>query len=162
MDIRRLTPDDAPFILRLLNTPSWLQFIGDRNVHTVEQARDYLQKGYIKSYDTCGFGFYMLELTETRRPLGICGLIKRDFLNDPDIGFALVPEYEGKGYGFEAASAVLQHAQHDLGLQRLVAITDAKNIASQKLLEKLGFSFEKMVTYPGEEVPLTMYALLLR
>lgn len=159
LNICRLDLEDAPFILELLNTPSWLRFIGDRNVHSVEDARDYLAKGYLKSYETYGYGFYLVVLKETGVPIGICGLIRRDFLDDADIGFALLPEYESKGYGYEAANAVLNYAIQELGMKRILAITDSKNIASQRLLEKLGLKYERMVAYPGEDEPLMLFCI---
>jgi len=159
LDICKLSLKDAPFILKLLNTPSWLRFIGDRNVHSVEDARSYLEKGYLKSYETLGYGFYLLKLKETGTPVGICGLIRRDFLNDADIGFALLPEYEGKGYGYESSNAVLRYAIQELGMKRIVAITDSENVASQKLLEKLGLKYECMVAYPGDDEPLMLFGV---
>jgi RimJ/RimL family protein N-acetyltransferase len=154
--LRRLSTDDAEFILELLNDPSWLRFIGDKGVRTVADARDYILKGPVEMYDRLGFGLYMTEVKEGHVPIGLCGLIKRDTLEDVDIGFAFLPSYQGKGYAFEAASAVLEYGKNVLGLSRIVAITSVDNDPSAKLLEKLGFRFEKMVrlTNDNQEVRL--------
>ncbi|MBL7962195.1 GNAT family N-acetyltransferase, partial [bacterium] len=106
LTIRELNSDDAEFILKLVNTPTWLKFIGDRGVKNLDDAKKYIENGPVKSYADNGFGLYLMELKIGKAPIGMCGLIKRDFLPDPDIGFALMPEFEGKGYGYESASAV--------------------------------------------------------
>jgi RimJ/RimL family protein N-acetyltransferase len=154
--LRRLSTDDAEFILELLNDPSWLRFIGDKGVRTVADARDYILKGPVEMYDRLGFGLYLTEVKEGQVPVGLCGLIKRDSLEDVDIGFAFLPSYRGKGYAFEAASAVMRYGENVLGLSRIVAITSVDNAPSAKLLEKLGFRFEKMVrlTSDNQEVRL--------
>ena len=129
----------------LLNEPSWIRFIGDRGVRTLDDARAYIENGPVDMYHRLGFGLYMVERKEDGAPLGMCGLIKRKGLDDVDIGFAYRPAYWSKGYAFEAAAAVLQYAKNTLGLRRIVAITDPENASSRKLLEKLGFKFEKMI-----------------
>src|SRR5437870_3683417 len=112
-----MSPDDAEFILQLLNEPSWLQFIGDRGVRTLDDARAYIIKGPVEMYARLGFGFYVVELKVDRIPIGMCGLVKRDYLDDVDIGYALLPRYWAKGYAYEAASAVLAYGTDDLGLK---------------------------------------------
>jgi RimJ/RimL family protein N-acetyltransferase len=151
-----MSPDDAEFILGLLNEPSWLRFIGDRGVRTFQDARDYILTGPVDMYARLGFGLYAVELKEDGIPIGICGLIKRDFLDDVDIGFAFLPKYWRQGYAYEAASAVLAYGHGVLGLKRIVAITALDNHSSARLLEKLGLRFEGMVRYPddGQEVRL--------
>lgn len=146
LSLRRLTLDDAPFIVRLLNEPSFVRNIGDRGVRTVEQASSYLENGPLESYERNGFGLYLVELREDGAPIGICGLLKREELDDVDLGFSLMPEYWGCGYAFEAASAVKQYAREVLGVARLAAITAPHNAPSARLLEKLGFTFERMIT----------------
>jgi RimJ/RimL family protein N-acetyltransferase len=145
--LRRLTLDDAPFMRRLVNEPSWLEFIGDRGVKTEEDAREYLRNGAIASYDRHGFGLWAVVLPGGESPIGICGLVKRDFLEDVDLGFAFLPEFWGKGFAREAAAAVLAHARSDFGLQRVVAITVPANRRSIALLEELGFKFEKTISH---------------
>ena len=139
--LRRLSTDDAPFVFELVNDPDWLRFIGDRGVRTLDDARDYIRKGPIDSYERLGYGLYAVERKEGGRPIGICGLVRRDFLDDVDIGFALLPAFRGKGYAREAARAVMSHAR-DLGLDRILAITSQDNVASQRLLERLGLREE--------------------
>lgn len=157
--LRRFVVEDAPFMLALLNDPAWLKYIGDRDVHTLEAAEQYLLKGAIESYITNGFGFYIVMLKDSHTPIGTCGLAKRDFLNTPDFGFAFLPEYTGKGLAYEVASANLVYAKEILGLTELVAITLPKNDRSIRLLEKLGFSFDK--TYMDNEEKVSLYRILL-
>lgn len=157
--IRRMSVDDAMFMLELLNDNSWLRFIGDRGVKTIEDAQNYILKGPVEMYARLGFGFYILEMKETGCPLGICGLAKRDYLNDVDIGFALLAQYCGKGYAFEAATAVLEYAQKELGLKRILATTRPDNHGSAKLLEKLGLGFEQVIKHPDGDRELKLYAI---
>lgn len=141
--IRWLTVEDAAFILELVNDPSWLRFIGDRGVRTLEDARNYILKGPAEMYGRLGFGLYLVELKDEGVPIGTCGLIKRDSLKDVDIGFAFLPSFRGQGYAYEAASAVLAYGKNTLGLKRIVAIVSPGNERSIKLLEKLGLQFEQ-------------------
>lgn len=154
--VRWLSADDAEFILQLLNEPSWLRFIGDKGVRTIEDARNYILNGPMEMYSRLGFGLYLVELKEDGSSIGICGLIKRDSLEDVDIGFAFLPKYWGKGYAYEAAYAVMEYGKRALGLNRIVAITSTENYVSAKLLEKLGFNFEGMVKLSsgGDEIKL--------
>ena len=162
LTIRRLTEDDAPFILELLNDPSFLRNIGDRNVRTLDDARAYIRKGPLASYERHGFGLWLVELKGEGTPIGICGLLKRDVLDAPDIGFAYLPPFQAKGYGYEAARAVLDHARDTLRLPRVVAIVDADNEVSAGLLEKLGMRFERSVRLSDGEPQLRLYAVLNR
>ena len=150
--LRRLTVEDAEFILELLNDPSFLRFIGDKKVRTLDDARNYILSGPIASYERFGFGLYLTELKESSVPIGICGLLRRDTLPDVDIGFALLPQFCGKGYGFESAMAMMVYGRDVLGLNRIVAITSPENDASIALLEKLGMKFERL-TKLSEDAP---------
>lgn len=154
--LRRLELGDAEFILDLLNDPSFLRFVGDKGVRTLDDARSYISNGPIASYERFGFGMFLTERKEDRVPLGICGLLKRDSLKDVDVGFAFLPAFRSKGYAFESASAVMSFARNVLGLTRLVAITSPDNDASIRVLEKLGMTFESMVrlSEDGPEVRL--------
>src|SRR5678815_2385373 len=140
LQLRQFNVDDWEFIIRLLNSDGWLKYIGDRNVKTKEQAENYLKKGPLKNYEQNGFGLSMVE-TRNGKPVGMCGLIKRDYLEHPDIGFALLPEYSSMGYGFEIASALLVHARNDLSMTTILAITVPNNVKSIGLLEKMGLRF---------------------
>jgi RimJ/RimL family protein N-acetyltransferase len=157
--LRRMSVDDAEFELRLLNEPSFLRFIGDRGVRTLEDARAYILKGPVDMYERLGFGLYITELKGEGVPIGICGLVKRDFLEDVDIGFAFLPGFWGQGYAYEAASAVMEYAKGALGLKRIVAITNPDNQSSIRLLEKLGFRFDRMIraTADGPEIRLFVW-----
>jgi RimJ/RimL family protein N-acetyltransferase len=154
--LRRLNVDDAPFILTLLNEPSFIRYIGDKSVRDLEGAQQYILNGPVASYDRHGFGLNLVELKESHTPIGICGLLKREELPDPDIGFALVPDFWSKGLAFEAATAVLQDARERLSLERILAITSLDNEASINLLQRLGFKFERVIqlTAGGEQVRL--------
>lgn len=149
--IREFNIDDVEFIITLLNTPTWLQFIGDRGVKNIEDAKNYLINGPMKSYRENGFGLSMVEMKDGSVPIGMCGLIKRDSLDDIDIGFAMLPQYAGNGYGYEAASATMDHAKKTIGLNRVVAITVIDNIYSIGMLKKLGMQFEKMIRLDEEK-----------
>ncbi|TCP28865.1 RimJ/RimL family protein N-acetyltransferase [Scopulibacillus darangshiensis] len=155
--LRWLSPDDAAFILELLNDPSWLRFIGDKGVRTLEDARNYILTGPMEMYSRLGFGLYLTELKEEKTPIGICGLIKRDSLEDVDIGFAFLSGFQSKGYGYEAASATMAYGIDQLGLKRIVAITSKDNQHSSSLLEKIGMTFERLVTLPGDTEELKLY-----
>ena len=153
---------DAPFILTLLNEPTFIKNIGDRHVRTLDAAQAYIQDGPMASYERCGFGLWMVELNDDGRKIGMCGLLKRDMLDDVEIGFAYLPAYQLKGYGFEAAAAVLDHARDVLHLSRVIAIVNPNNDASARLLEKLGMRFERMVQPFQEEGPLRLFAIDLQ
>ena len=149
---RRLTAEDAGFIIELVNTPGWLRFIGDRHIHTIEQAVQYLENGPIKSYQENGFGLSMVETINDRIPVGMCGLLKREQLEIPDLGFAFLPQYMSMGYAFEIAHATVQHAHAEIGIPKLAAITLPENERSIRLLEKLNFRFEKKMKLAAEEL----------
>jgi [ribosomal protein S5]-alanine N-acetyltransferase len=155
--LRKFTVDDASFMLKLLNTPSWLRFIGDRNVRSVEEAEQFLLNGYMKSYETHGFGFYVAIEKATQNLIGMCGLVKRNTLEDVDIGFAFMPESMGKGYGFEAASATLNYAESVMKLEKVIAIVDPKNVISIALIGKIGLQFEKMVRLSADDIELMLF-----
>jgi len=160
--LRHQTTEDAVFMLELMNDPSWIQNIGDRGLRTVDDARNFISKGALDSYARLGFGFYLTELKEGGIPIGICGLIKRDALEDVDVGFAFLPKFWGKGYAYEAASAVMDYAKSVLGLQRIVAITKEDNHASGKLLEKLGLHYEGMIPYGDKDEEVRLFKIDLK
>jgi RimJ/RimL family protein N-acetyltransferase len=143
--VRRLTLDDAEFVFRLVNDPSWLRFIGDKGVRTLDDARNYLRTGPLDMYQRYGFGLFRVEPKESGVPIGMCGLIKRDTLPDADIGYAFLPEYRGKGYAVEAANAVLSFGDRTIGLKRILAITSIDNDSSVRVLEKIGMKFQQLL-----------------
>ena len=156
--LRWISSLDAEFIVELLNEPSWLRFIGDKGVRTTQDANAYISNGPVAMYARHGFGLYLTELKEDSVPIGICGLIKRDGLDDVDIGFAFLPRYWANGYAYESASAVMAYGKAVLGLKRMVAITSPENNASVRLLEKLGLRFEKKVRLSDGAEELDLYA----
>ncbi|MGU3368862.1 GNAT family N-acetyltransferase [Bacillus mycoides] len=148
---------DAPFILELVNDPAWIQFIGDKRIKNLEDATKYILNGPVDMYNKMGFGLYLVERKEDLTPLGMCGLIKRDSLEDVDIGFAFLEKFRSKGYGYESASAVIEYGVQKLGMKRIVAITSIDNVASGTLLEKVGLRFEKIISDSGEDLKLFGY-----
>ena len=148
--LRRLTLSDVPFLLELLNDPDFIANIGDRHVRTFEDAERYLTSGPLEMYEQLGYGLWCVELRTTSTPIGICGLLKREWLEDVDLGFALLPDFRGKGYAIEAARITMARASEVYHLQRVVAIVSRGNERSEQLLAKLGMKFERMVqSAPG-------------
>lgn len=158
LEFRQLNLNHAEFIIKLLNSPGWLQYIGDRGVKTHSDAVDYLMKGPLKSYKDFGYGLWLVQLKKITTPIGLCGLIKRDYLEDADIGFAFLPDYTGKGYGYEAVMATLEVAKSHYHLKRIVAITSKNNQASISLLQKTGFHFETTITASNDPEELNLFA----
>jgi len=161
LQLRLLSLDDAEFILRLLNEPSFIQNIGDRGVRTIDDARAYILKGPVASYEKFGFGLWMVETRSEAAPVGICGLLKRDVLEDVDIGYALLPEFWSQGYALESASAVMSYASEKLGLKRVVAVTNSDNKSSIRLLEKMGFKYERMVRLSEGAPEIKLFAAVV-
>ncbi|WP_440133836.1 GNAT family N-acetyltransferase [Chitinophaga sancti] len=155
--LRKFTLDDAPFIMTLLNSPTWIEFLGDRNIRTEEDAQLYLSNGPLASYAMRGFGLYLVALKDTNIPIGMSGLIKRDGLEHVDVGFALLPAYTGQGYAYEAAKAVLDYGYKTLHLPRIVAIARADNKHSVALLGKLGMKFSDNVMLVGIDQPMCLF-----
>lgn len=156
--LRRLSDDDAEFIVDLLNQPSFLRYIGDREVRNNADAVRYIQSGPIASYERFGFGLYLVEVKKTGVSIGICGLLKRDSLPDIDIGFAFLPDFWSQGFASEAASAVMTYGREVLGLKRIVAITSLDNDASIRLLEKIGLRFEGMIKLAEDQPEVRLFA----
>lgn len=158
-----LTADDADFILKLLNDPQWLAFIGDKAVHTRGDALAYLNTGPLHMYDRLGYGLYRVSLRASHpqedEPIGLCGLVRREGLDGPDLGFAFLPEGRGRGYALEAAQAVLQYGFAALRLPRILAITLPHNARSCRLLERLGMTVQGAVQVPADGPDKLLYAL---
>ena len=159
LEIRQITLTDAPFMLRLLNEESFLRYIGDRGVRSIQDARGYIREGPRASYRENGFGLYLVELRETGEPVGICGLVDRGELEDVDIGFAFLPDHWRKGYALEASRAVLDQARRQLGFKRVVAIASSENRRSYKLLRKLGLEREGTVHLADDGEELNLYSI---
>jgi ribosomal-protein-alanine N-acetyltransferase len=156
-----LQPEDAPFILELVNEPDWLKYIGDRGVRNMDDARGYIERGPKDMYTRLGYGLYRVELKSDGTPIGLCGLIKRDTLPEVDIGFAFLKRYRGQGYAREAAAATLAYASTTLGLKRVLAITSPDNGRSIQLLEKLGFSYQESLHLSGGKDEVRLFALAM-
>ena len=158
LTLREITINDAGFLLGLLNEPSFVQNIGDKNVRTIDDARLYALNGPIASYQQHGFGLYLVALKEKSEPIGICGLVKRDSLPDADIGYALLPAFWRKGYALEATTAIKQHAFTALGHQQLLAIVNPENASSIRVLEKIGLKFKSMVRMSDDAPEICLYS----
>ncbi|MGM0827487.1 MAG: GNAT family N-acetyltransferase [Bacillota bacterium] len=156
--LRLVEETDAGFIMKLLNEPGWLQYIGDKGIRTIDDAKGYIMNGPRAMYEREGFGLFLTERKEDHAPIGLCGLIKREGLEDVDIGFAFLSDYQSQGYAFEAARATLDLAK-DIGIKRVVAITTKDNESSSKLLEKLDMQLEGYVTLPNDTEELKKYGL---
>lgn len=157
-----LTPlsyDHGDFICELVNEPAFKRFIGDKDVHSAEDARRYLREGPIGLSERFGYGMFLVTLKSSHIPAGICGLLKREGLEDPDLGFAFLGRFTGRGYAREAAQAVLRHGVEDLGLTRVIAIADPENEPSISLLHKLGFRYERKVRMPADDYDINLYAI---
>jgi ribosomal-protein-alanine N-acetyltransferase len=161
LELRRLTEDDVGLSLALWNDPEFIQFVGDRGIRTLEEASKAMQEGPLKIWRDHGYGPYVISLANDTEPMGICGLFKRENLQHPDIGYALFPRFMGKGFAYEAAEAVRNHARDTLGLDRITAIVSPDNPRSIRLLEKLGMTVEGPVRMPDEDEDLLLYGMPL-
>jgi [ribosomal protein S5]-alanine N-acetyltransferase len=159
--LRRLGPADAPSILRLLNEPSFLRHVGDRGVRTLDDAEAFIRNVPMALYEKHGFGHFLAERKEDGAMIGTCGLIKRDTLEDVDIGYSLLPEYWSRGYAFEAAAATLDYARTTARLRRVVAIVSPRNESSLRVLKKLGFAFERLMRMPADDHDVELHAIEL-
>ena len=157
--IRPFTQDDAAFILELVNDADWQRFIGDKNVHSLDDARRYLRDGPLAMFAKHGVALCSVERRNDGAALGMCGLIKRDPLDDIDLGFAFLPAARGQGYAREAAAAVLEHGLATLALKRIVAITDIDNAASARVLEAVGLHFERLLPAAADGKVLRLFAI---
>ncbi|PKL82058.1 MAG: GNAT family N-acetyltransferase [Ignavibacteriae bacterium HGW-Ignavibacteriae-3] len=159
--ISHLSLNDSEFIFRLTNDPDWLKYIGDRGIKNHDDAGKYISDKIISSYNNHGFGLYLVKEKNSDSRIGICGLLKRDYLESVDIGFAFLPEFRGKGYAFESAAAVIEYGKDNFGLKKILAITQSNNNESIKLLNKLGLSFREKIKLPDEKEKLELFSIEL-
>ena len=155
--LSEFTKNDASFFYQLVNEPAWKQYIGDKNVHTILDAEKYLENNIIPSYKKFGFGFYVVTLKEDNTSIGMCGLIKRDWMDYVEIGFAFLAQYRGKGYAIESSIATKKYAKEKLAISQIAAITDVDNEKSGNLLNRLGLEFDRLISYPGENKKCKLY-----
>ncbi len=156
--LREVSVDNAEFMLDLLNQPSFIKYIGDRNVRTIAESKEFIESRYIKSYRDNGFGLYAVELKDSAEAIGICGFVKRDTLPDPDIGFAFLPQFCGQGFAVESAEGSMKYGEETLGFTKVLAITTQNNESSGKLLAKIGFKFVELVKMPHDDEELKLFA----
>ena len=155
LTLRELTTADAAFINKLLNSPKFLKYIGDRKVRSDEDAREFIENRYMASYRDHGYGLWVVETDNV--PVGMCGFVKRDYFDEPDLGFAFLPEHERKGYGYESAVGSMKYGRETLGFTKVLAITSLDNDASVGLLGKLGFNDDGIIEPQGEKLRLFSY-----
>jgi RimJ/RimL family protein N-acetyltransferase len=160
--MRRVTLDDAGLMLAVWNDPAFIQHVGDRGIRTIAEAHEALQQGAFKLYEQYGYGPYRVALAADDTGIGICGLFRRDGFDEPDIGYSILPPFCGRGYAFEAASAVLEHARTELGLTRVTALISPGNAASIGLAAKLGLRYERMARLPAEDADVGFYSMALK
>jgi RimJ/RimL family protein N-acetyltransferase len=157
LQLRWLTLDDVDLMLGVWNDPAFIRHVGDRGIRTEHEARDAMRQGAMRLYDEFGYGPWRVALYDDTA-VGICGLFRRDGLDEPDIGFSTLPEHCGNGYAYEAACAVIEHAAQVLKLERLTALVSPGNTASVGLIRKLGLKFEKMYRMAGDDEDVAVYA----
>lgn len=151
--------DDADFFITLFNSPGWIKYIGDRNVHTTQESIEYIKTKMLPQQEELGYGNYVMSLKSDGTKIGTVGIYNRPNLEDQDIGFSLLGDYMGKGYAYEAASKLLDLAMNTMGFKRMTAVTTNDNISSQKLIEKLGLKYEQVVDWPGDDAILWRYGI---
>ena len=159
LELRWLSVDDAPMMLAVWNDPAFVRFVGDRGVHSLEEAEVAMREGLLQLYEKHNYGPFVVIRRDDGANMGICGLFRRDGLDEPDIGFALLPEYCGKGFGYESSSAIIQHARDSLELPRVLAIVSPENSTSIALLQKLGLSYERHIRLPGDDHDILLYSI---
>jgi RimJ/RimL family protein N-acetyltransferase len=161
LQLRWLTLADADLMLAVWNDPAFIHHVGDRGIRTLDDAHAAMQQGALHLYATYDYGPYRVALKGSDTAIGICGLFRRDSLDDPDIGYAVLPDHCGRGYAHEASCAVIEHARSDLGLTRLIAIISPGNDASIGLIRKLGLRFERMHRMADDEDEVCIYGMRL-
>lgn len=159
LNLRHMNPIDGEFILELLNEPDWIKYIGDRGVRSIDDAKKYILDGPMEMYEEHGIGLYVVELKEDATPIGICGLIQRDFLKDVDLGFGFLSKYWGLGYAHEAAQATLTYGAEELGYRRIASFTSLDNEKSANLLQKLGMKDEGRIRYASTAEYVRLFAI---
>jgi len=160
--IRALTIIDAGFMMQLMNTPTWIKHIGNRNINDKTTASNYIANNIINSYNINGFGLFLVTQKKDNQSAGICGIVKREGLTIPDLGFALMPNFERKGIATEASKAVVKYAKESLQLTQLAGITKPENIASIRVLEKVGMEFKQMIQLPQDANMFSLFTMALR
>lgn len=159
LKLRWFVSGDEDLLLAIWNDPAFIQYVGDRGIRTLEEAGEAMASGPLKLYEDHGYGPFRISLPDADQAIGLCGVFRRDNLDHPDIGFALLPEYCGKGYAYEAAAAVTAYARDDLRLPCITAIVSPDNSASIALIRKLGLNFERMIKMPNDDKEICLYAI---
>jgi RimJ/RimL family protein N-acetyltransferase len=159
ISLQRFILNDAPFLKELMNTPGWLQFIGNRQIDTVQAAANYITSKFFTHFNEFGYGPVMLCAKESKLPIGIITVVKRDYLPYPDIGFALLPEFEGEGYAYEGSKVIIEQLTKEFNFPELFAFTEIDNVKSITLIERLGFESDGKIKPEGEDEELLLFKL---
>jgi len=159
LDLRPFRPEDAMFIFNLMNQVSWIRYIGDRKIHSEDIARKYLEQNQIRLYNENGYGMYAMCLKGTDEVIGSCGIVVREGLETPDLGYAILEKYSGKAYTKEACKGVLEYAKNTLKFRKISAITTKDHQVSIRILMGLGFSYLKTIRLPNDPEELNYYEL---
>ncbi|RUO80196.1 RimJ/RimL family protein N-acetyltransferase [Idiomarina tyrosinivorans] len=159
--VRQLSLNDAEWLLALFNSQGFIRYIGDREIRTVAQAKRYIQQGPLKSYQETGLGLYAVEAQTTATPVGVVSLLKRDYLEHIDVGYAMLPEHQGQGYALAATAGLIDYARWRFALSQIDAISQADNQASIMLLQRLQFRYQETIQLPGSDDPVARFSLLL-
>lgn len=157
LSLKPASLEDAEFFLELYNMPKFIKYIGDRNLRTKEDSENYIKNHFLPQIEKLGFGNYVVILKEENKKIGAVGIFEREGLEVMDIGFSFFEEYEGKGFAYESASKLKDAARSEFGIEKISAITTKENFSSQKLIEKLGLTFQKIVTLPDGDEELMYY-----
>lgn len=157
--IRPTDETDAPFLVTLMNSPGWLQYIGDRQVYSKEGAVEYIRNRITPQFERLSYGSYTVLRKSDETKIGTCGLYDRDGINGIDIGYALLPDFQGNGYAFEAVDQLKILAFNQFGLTKIHAITNKENLSSQRLLKKIGLHFDSFVTLPHQAEEVMLFSL---
>jgi len=161
LSLSRLTLDDAELVLAVWNDPTYIRYVADRGIRTVDAARAALEEGALKQFSDYGYGPFRVAMINDDTPIGVCGLFRREGLDEPDLGFSILPKYWRRGYAYEAARAVVSYAETEIQLTRLTAVVSPNNGASVALIEKLGLQFERMLRLPGDDDEVAIYGMQL-
>ncbi|KIA90257.1 GNAT family acetyltransferase [Kaistella jeonii] len=157
--LKPISKPDASFILELYNSATFIKFIGDKKIRSLEDAENYITEKFLPQLERLGYGNYLVVRKSDEKKIGAVGIFERKGLDVQDIGFSFLDEFQGKGYGFESASKLLEIAFSEFNLNGISAITSKENIASQNLIKKLGLKYLKTVQLPNEDVELLYFEL---
>ncbi|ASD69160.1 GNAT family N-acetyltransferase [Pseudoalteromonas piscicida] len=155
--LRKANLNDAGFLLRLLNQKSFIDNIRDKGIKTQQQAEEHIEQAYLIPYQIGAPAAYIVVEASSNISIGLCGLYQRPFFNIPDLGYALLDEFTGRGYASEAARLLMEYAKLEEGYVKLGAITLESNCSSMSLLSKVGFSRIGKIIIESDFTPVVVF-----